>query len=299
MSNFFKCGFHVIKRTVQGFINHKATILASAIAYNALFSIFPLLLGAIVLTSFFVSRQQVEDAIFSLVGPRFPLNQTMIRDVIDGAIAGRGAAGGIAIASLLWSGSNVFGTIITAVNLSWGVKKGRSFFASLGMQFGLLLVVGLLLLLSLGITAVIRVLASTPIAIGGFAIFNNPLFNALISLLPLVINFLTFFVIYKVAPIPRVPSQAAALGAVVGAALFEAAKYGLVVYMVNFTNFNAVYGSIAGVIVLLLWAYFSAVILLFGAELTRAYEIVVWRQPEAEGREAAEKKEVEKEKKVA
>jgi YihY family inner membrane protein len=88
-----------------------------------------------------------------------------------------------------------------------------------------------------------------------------------------VLIFLVFALVYKFAPYGHVRWRQVLPGALFAAVLFELGKTGFVLYLDRMTNFEAVYGSLSSIIVLLLWLYVSALILVYGAE----YNIVRWR----------------------
>ena len=95
--------------------------------------------------------------------------------------------------------------------------------------------------------------------------------QALMEIPVLLVNFLIFAVIYKYLPNTKTYWRYIWLGAVIAAVLFEAGKHLFIWYLDNFADYSELYGSVASVVVLMVWAYFSAFILILGAEIASEY----------------------------
>ncbi|TAK57797.1 MAG: YihY/virulence factor BrkB family protein, partial [Dehalococcoidia bacterium] len=99
----------------------------------------------------------------------------------------------------------------------------------------------------------------------------SPLWEIPSVLLPAVLTFVTFALLYRIVPAARPRWRDALPGAFVATLLFEALKNGFAFYVANFNNFDVVYGSLAGVLLFLFFTYLSSAILLIGAELARTF----------------------------
>jgi membrane protein len=88
---------------------------------------------------------------------------------------------------------------------------------------------------------------------------------------PLLVSILTFTIFYWIVPNTHVPVIVALAGGSFAGALWEIAKYGFSYYATHFANYSAVYGSLAGVILLLVWIYYSAIVVIMGAEVASVY----------------------------
>jgi membrane protein len=177
----------------------------------------------------------------------------------------------IGIVALLLGASGVFGQLQDALNTIWGVapKPGRNWtglvkdrLLSMAMVVG----IGFLLLVSLVISAALSAINSylaefLPPSAG----FVSQLLDFLVSLA--VITFL-FAAIYKVLPDVQIKWRHVWLGALVTALLFVIGKF-LIGFYIGRQSFNSTYGAAGSILVLLLWVYYSAQILLFGAEFTQ------------------------------
>jgi membrane protein len=252
------------------------TTHAAAIAYSGFFSIFPLLLCAVALASPLVNAPAVRDRILGSALAYLPGSGDLIAATTSGVVEQRGTVGLVASVLLLVSGLGVFQAIVNALNVAFDVPQQRGLVATLLLSAGLLLGAGGLMLLSLVVTAAVQALDALVPLVG----FSEPSLGAVWKAVPTaltaLIDFATFAVLYKVAPNVRLTWGEVAPGAALAALLFEAAKWGFVVYVTGFANYAAVYGAIGSVIALLTWCYVSGLILLLGAEVSA--ELVKLRQ---------------------
>jgi membrane protein len=173
---------------------------------------------------------------------------------------------------LLWGGSAVFNVIRRSLNVAWGVKKPRPFFVERAMEIAMTMGVGLLLLVSIGITTSLSVIQRLNATVTGIEFLNGVTFWQMILMLASIgLAFLTFLLLYKFVPNTRVQWRDVWWGALLAAVGFEVAKQVFVWYATNFAHYHLIYGPVSTIIALLLWTYVSAVIVLFGAKLTSMY----------------------------
>ena len=246
--------------------------MAAGVAYYALFSLFPLLIGLIAILSTFVDSEDAQTRIAEIAASYLPGSSELIVGNVDTVFRLRGALGVFAILGLLWSGSAVFGAVTRAVNRAWDVHRDRPFYISKPRQLAMALGVGLLFLLSLTAATFVRfasdlVEAGLPQLSFMAASGGQVLFQAISLLFTLPI----FLLMYKLIPNTKTYWRYIWPGAVVGALLFEASKNLFIFYLNRFTSFESVYGSLAPVVVLLLWTYISSFLVIFGAELSSEY----------------------------
>lgn len=267
------------KRTFREFSQDDCSTQAQAIAYSAFFSIFPLLLGATALLGFVVTDPAQRAKIFDAVYTNMPASGDFVGKTLQAAAEKRGSMTLVAALLLLASGRAVFLSVVHAVNVAFEAPSERGFVKNIMLAFELLFGVGLLMVLSLVVTAAIQALAS--IAILGFGPYTDSVILTPIQFaITLAISFAMFTLLYKLAPNMHVTRREAMVGAGVAAFLFEVAKLAFVYYVRVGLNTDA-YGAIGGVIVLLTWSYFSAMILLLGAEVSSEYKKMVEEQASA------------------
>lgn len=268
----------VIKNAFSGFVNDKVTKLSGSLAYATVFSMPPLLIVVISLCSIFLGREAIEGSIYqqlsSFVGSDTAAQlQEMIKNA---SLAGKGRfAVMVGTVTLVIGATTVFAEIQDSINTIWGIKpKPRKGWLKLlqnrFLSFSVVIGLGFLLLVSLSITTFIdnfgnRLMAKFPeVAVVVFYIIN--------IILTLVIITVIFAVIFRVLPDAKIKWRDVFTGAVTTAILFMAGKFAISFY-ISKTNIGSTYGAAGSLVVLLLWIYYSSLILYFGAELTKAYAI--------------------------
>ena len=261
----------LILRTLQEMSDDDATHMAAAISYYALLSLFPLTLGLIAIMSF-VHDAPSPDTITTWVASFLPGSENLVKVEIESVLAVRGTIGVFAVLGLFWAGSAVFGGITRSINRAWDVQTDRPLYISKARQLIMAALTGLLFMFSITITTFLRVYER-------FAELNLPYGEMLVSTTSLailhvssfVLVLVVFLMLYKFMPNTRTHWRYIWVGAVVAAALFETTKNLFIVYLNTFTNFANVYGALAPVVALLVWAYLSGLILILGAELSSEY----------------------------
>jgi membrane protein len=271
-----KDGFRLLKNTVTEWSADNVPLLAAALAYYTVFSLAPLLVIAIAIAGAIfgeeAARGEIITQIQGLVGTQgAEAIQTMLQNA-NKPESGGAIATTISIIILLFGASGVFGQLQTALNTIWEVKPkpGQgvgSFLQARFLSFAMVLVMGFLLLVSLVLSAILA-------GVSGF--FGNllPGFFIVAKLLNFVISFgivtLLFASIYKFLPDVDVRWKDLWIGAVVTALLFNIGKSLIGLYLGN-SSVSSTYGAAGSIIVILVWVFYSAQILLFGAEFTQVY----------------------------
>lgn len=263
-SSGFKKFSQTIINTIKDFSTDKGTQWAAAISYYSLLSIFPLLLAAITILAFLVSPEWASQQITAQLRKFFPTDLSQINSIIKGAIEARGTASIISIVSLLWSGTSVFATIHTALNVAYGVEKSFGFFKGALFKFIMLLGIALLFIVAYGAQYAISFLGSQ---LKVYLPDTQFIVSILLQFVFAILLFFVFFLLYRYVPMRLVEWQAAAGGALLATLLFVAARALFVVYIQNFTHYSLIYGSIAALIIIIFWIWIMAVILILGGEL--------------------------------
>ena len=247
---------------------------AAAIAFWTFFSIFPLLLGLFSAAGYFLESEAAQARLVDLVTQTLPGSAELVRGNLEDVVRVRGTLGVVGIVGLLWSASAGFGAITRAINQTLGAKRANPFFLSKVRYFLMTVIVSVFLVLSVGVTASLEVLANLDLhALRRLGIEPGMIESAVGWLTGFAFAFFTFALIYKVTPYVETRWRQVVPGALLGATVFELGKRGFLLYLGRVANFEAVYGSLSSIIVLLLWLYFSALVLLLGAE----YNIVRWQ----------------------
>jgi membrane protein len=265
----------------QGFYDSDNLTYAASIAYYALLSLFPFFLLALQLLGRSAGDVNSRNEVLEFVLRYFPSQFEFITTQLDAFgvdTVGFGVAGTI---TLVWGALGFFSAISTAVNYAWGVEKQRSFWKHKLFSFVMLLVAGLILLIALLLISAAQVVGASWFRevlercpglsfLRGFTIRH-----ATTWLFILVVGLIFYFV-----PNAKVRFRDVWIGAVVTGLLWKGALEGFSWYMSDMTRFTRVNGSIAAVVVFLVWVYIQAVILLYGVEFTAAYARLRRGRPE-------------------
>ncbi len=243
---------------------------ASSIAYYALLSLFPLLLLLFALLGRITSDPQVHDAVVQFLLGYFPQRVDFITtqlEEVQGASLGLGLAGSVVI---LWTALGVFRAISSAVNHAWGVETRRSFLKHQGVAFVMLVAAGCVMLTALVFASVGEMVTSGWFAqlvetLPGLARVVELAFRyPATMLLVVVVGLIQYFV-----PNTAVRFRQIWLGALLTGVLWRLALEGFSWYLS--LGGGTIHGSIAAIVVFLVWVYVSSVILLYGVEFSAAF----------------------------
>src|SRR5262245_44687371 len=259
-------------RGFESFYNSDNLTYAASIAYYSLLSLFPFFMLALTMLGRMANNERDRTAVLGFVLRYFPAQFDFITsqlDAIDRNAITVGVAGTIA---LVWGSLGFFGAISTAVNYAWGVEKQRSFWKHKLFSFVMLLVSGAMLLVAMMLVSASHVVGATWFAgvlahFPGLGILRGlAVRHATTLLFILVVGFVYYFV-----PNAKVRFRDVWIGAIVTGLMWKGALEGFSWYMHDMSRFTRVNGSVAAVVVFLVWVYVQAVILLYGVEFTAAY----------------------------
>jgi membrane protein len=267
-------------RGLKGFYSSDDLTFASSIAYYALLSLFPFFLLAFSIIASVTSTETDRQAVLNFVLRYFPQKFGFVDEQLK-ALQRAGLRLGVAGSLLMtWAAMGVFGAVTSAVNHAWGVEKQPSFFKHKLISFVMLLLAGVLLVLGLILVSAVNVVeaswfsevvARTPILLE----LQSIAWKAATTLIFILVVGLVFYFV----PNAQVRFRDVWVGAIVTGLLWRAALAGFSYYVRDMSRFS-VHGSIAAVVVFLFWVYISAVILLYGVEVTAANARLRRRRPE-------------------
>ena len=248
---------------------------AAGVAYFAIFSLFPLLLGVLSILGMVLASEEPQQRFITFATSNLPGSAQFVESNLEEIIRFRGALGVGAILGSLWLGTAVFAAISRAVNRAWGIYGNRPFYLALPHRFLMGLVTGSLFLLSTTATSFIQVFTRIQQATAlQWFFLTSEAGKTAVYLIPWAMTLLIFLLIYRFEPRCQTYWRYVWPGAVVASLLFEGAKFLFIWYLENLAVFSQVHGSLASVVVLLLWVYFSAVILILGAQVCYQYELL-------------------------
>jgi membrane protein len=242
-------------------------ITAAAIAYFALFSLFPIILLSISIASFSLGVSVDQHAILQRLEFIAPALSQLLGENIDQIIKTRGPIGTLALLGLIWSSSTIFYTFTDTMHEIWSVTHRRSHWRRRGLAilFVLMFVGPMLFLASFAgsFVAYLRTFVPGPIIE----------FEWVVSwLMATVLNIALFMILYTMLPHGASTWREILPGAIGAGILWELAKKGFLSFVSTYiSTSNLVYGSVAAIIAFLVWAYLSGLIFLFGSYLSVAY----------------------------
>jgi len=262
--------WNALKQTGLNWLAHKSPKAGASLAYYSIFSMGPLVIVVISIASLVFDREGVQrevvGAIRGLVGDK---GAEAIGAMLT--TAGKPSEGIFATiigtATLLFAAIGVVVQLKEALNTVWAAEASKhsglwGFVREYVLSFAALLALGFLLLISMLLTAA---LAAFGKFVGGG--LSEPLMHALGFVLSFLSTSALFALLFKLMPDADVQWRDVMLGAVTTAALFEIGKFAISLY-IGKQGLESTYGAAASIVILLIWVYYSAQILLFGAEFT-------------------------------
>ena len=236
---------------------------ARAFAFSAFFSVFPLIILLVTLSSAFVDRGRAETALIAYIESHVPINgamQSYVFDAIAGLIKARKQAGVVAFLILAWAALQCFTTLVLVTNRAWGNERYNWWRLSLKG----------LVLLGITASAVLLGLAAPVLASIGkewlspVNDFGSWVYALGRFIVPLLVLFASLSLFYKLAPRRHTQFTQVWAAALCATVLLRATESLFIVYLKYFATLNAVYGAFCGIMALLLWTYVSGCIFIFG-----------------------------------
>jgi len=277
---FLKNIWKITAQTFIDFFNNRVLKLSAALAYYTIFSLPGLIIIIIWFSDIFYGRDAIEGTVYHQIEVFVGRDAALeIQETIRNATlsSDSGFATVVGLITLILGATSVFGEIQDSINLIWRLKakpkKGRGWLKLVInrlLSFSMIVTLGFLLLVSLLVNGLMdafinRLTQSFPET----QIILAYIFNLVLTFL--ITSFL-FAIIFKVLPDARIKWKHVRAGAVTTALLFMAGKF-LIGYYLGHSKMSSAYGTAGSIIVVLLWVYYSAIILYFGAAFTRVFAI--------------------------
>lgn len=265
----------LFKQTFSEWTDDKAPVYAAALAYYAVFSLAPLLLILIALLGIFYGSEEAQNTLMGQIeGVTSESTAQFIGEIVSNASSSGSnvLATMIGVATLLIGATGVFAQLQNALNQVWEVEPapGGGIMHLLKVRLlslGMVLAIGFLLLVSLLLTTALD-------ALSGYASGVLPGADFLWQILSFVVQFgiitLLFAMIFKYLPDVTISWKDVWIGAAFTALLFVIGKYLISLYLTQGAVASS-YGAAGSLVVILLWVFYSAQILFFGAEFTQVY----------------------------
>lgn len=276
----------IVRELFRRFGEDQAPAFAASLAFFGILSLVPVLLVALAALGYLIhDPQEAAAQLERIVQQMLPGGQakraaaTLMKDAqiaqqAEELMKARGIAGVIGIVSLVWASLQIFVNGATSMNAAWSEEESRPWIKLRLVALGLLVGAGGLFLLSL-------LPSSGPDAVRRLNIpwLGLPeqvpwYIDLAFTLLAVAINVVMFALIYRFLPNAQVTWRQAFVGGAFMGVLWELAKQGFSLYLSRFDNYNKMYGSLGGLIILILWIYYTSMLLLLGAEVAKLYKDV-------------------------
>jgi membrane protein len=268
--------WQILKASFKGFVDDKVIKLSGSLAYFTVFSMGPMLIVIIFFADLFWGREAIEGTIYGqLKGFVGSDAAAQLQDIIKKASLSNKSTITAIIGSimLLIGATTVFAEIQDSINTIWNLKaKPKTNWLKLVidriLSFSVVVSLGFLLLVSLVINGIMEALSNRLLTMfPDITVILLYIFNIVLTF---IVTSSLFAIIFKVLPDAKIKWKDVLMGAMVTAVLFMLGKFGISFY-IGSSNVDNVYGTAGSLVVILLWVYFSSIILYFGAEFTKAY----------------------------
>ncbi len=253
---------------LRKFYDDNGFLLSSGLAFTFLVGLIPLLLLLLFLagTYLYTDREVLTHIRRYLENVAPSLDPRVMKNILR-VIRDRKIVGVLGVGGLVWTSIWVFSTLRTVLNIIFQVKKGHGIIRGIATDLLMILLVGTLHLTSMAFASVMvylkryRFTFKSPLQIGVLVGFS------LKYIIPFLLSFWMFFLIYKIIPDKKITSKTALRAALFTTLLWEGAKHLFGWYVLSLGGLMMVYGSLSALAILVLWIYYSSGIVLMGGEV--------------------------------
>jgi len=260
----------LLGRALVGFVLDRGSQMAAAISYYALFSLFPLTLLAISIFGIVLRDQPFQERVLTAILDVLPVEDETIADALH-RVANLGPTLTFVSALVtLWTAAALSASLRNALNVVFATEQGRPYLRGKAVDFLLMPVLGLPFIGGVALTTALRVIERE---ISRWSLFDGWLgyvWTFGFTVIPFGLTFVAFLLTFWLLPNRRLALRYLWPGALVTTVLFEALKQIFAIYVHTIATFDAIYGPLSSVIVLLFWVYLTATIVVFGAEVSAA-----------------------------
>jgi membrane protein len=258
------------KRFTERFEEDNVTLLAAALAYYFLLAVFPLLIVAFAIIPYFnISADDAMGFITSVVpGELASVFQDNIVNLVE---TPRGGLLTVGIIGALWSASNGINAFIKASNEAYDVEEERSFIVVRLIAFGLTIAMILAVVIAILLPVFGNVILGFITSFLGIGSQMTILLHILRYVISILVITVLLMMLYRFAPNKKIPFKHIIPGALTASILWQVISFGFSIYISNFGNYSATYGSLGGIIILMIWFFLTGIILMVGAIINVMY----------------------------
>ena len=275
MTRLLKTIFGLMKQTASEWMDQNVQRLGAALAFYTVFAIAPLFVIVLAIAGLWFGAEAARHELFGQVSALVGSDGgDAIQALVSAANKPKTGAWAtiIAVATLFAGATGVFVELQDALNSIWGVRRApgrglRDFIKDRLLSFAIVLGIGFLLLVSLIISAVLSALGKFMV---GLLPAQETIWQGINSVVSFGVITLLFAMIFKVLPDVKIAWRHVWIGAIITALLFSLGKFLVGLYLGR-SSVASAYGAAGSLVIVLLWVYYSAQILLFGAKFTQVY----------------------------
>jgi membrane protein len=260
----------VARRAIAGFIEHEGPANAGGMAYFAMLSMFQLLVLGVVALSYIVGEGDARRFVVDQVQAGSPIDAETVGAVIDAVIDSRGGISLFGVVFLVWGALGIFSAMNKGISRAFAAGKPRSFLQDQLLGLTLMAITGVLGVASIAIGIVTGIIQAAAGDAASAVPGGELALGAIGFVLPLVLIFVAFVVLYRVVPNRPVTIREVWPGALVAAVLWTVLRIGFTWYATSIARYDTAFGPISAGVSLLVFLYFASLVVLFGAEVARA-----------------------------
>jgi len=255
------------------------SFLAGGIAFNLLLAAVPFTLlllsglGYVLNESAEQSSSTVWGFIDNLLPPHPGTGDAQLHKLLDGVIKTRGSVGLLGAVAFIWFSTRLFGTLRSVLGEVFDIEQGLDFIKGKLFDIKITVVSTVLFVVYAVLSAYLKIATNKALNVLGVLTFRTRLEYWLGNLLALMFIVGMFFALYKFLPSRKIRWQAALVGALFTSVLFELAKQLFTAYIGSFNPGSLYAGTLYGIVIVVFWVYYAALIFILGGEVGQVYEL--------------------------
>jgi membrane protein len=256
----------LVTTTVSEFDTDNGSLMAAAVSFHLLFSLFPFALAMISVAGFVMESPAFENKVINAMANLLPVAKGMITNTLHGVVSARAATGALAILGFVWSASAFFGSLRSSLNSAWGIKDSSSFLKGKLIAIIMTLCSFIFVIIYIWLSTGVRLVHIADLHSEEFQFVNSTgIVKFAVGALTGLLAFVVILLLYRFMPNVKPRWRDIWVGALCAAAGFEIVRVVFIWYVKNFSTYNLVYGPVGTVIALLMFVYLTAWVLLLFA----------------------------------
>jgi membrane protein len=258
---------------IRGFIKDKCALHASALTYYSLLSIIPVLALIFGISKGFGTHDTIRDELEEELAAHKEVIDWIVRQADSLlSITSTGLVTAVGIVLLIWTALKVLSNIEETLNAIWGVKRSRTVIRKFSDYLSIMIIGPLIFFFSSSLAVYLASQVTDLTQKTELAELVNPVVYYLIELTPLFLIWILFTLTFMIIPNTKVNFKPALLGAIISGTFYHWVQLFYIDFQIGATRYSTVYGTFAALPLFLIWLQLSWFIVLFGAELTYAFQ---------------------------